>query len=422
MAILPQKPQELGRIRSGDQVQWEKNGKKGTRPHKLECFRLTSQIKPRLDYAAQLPAYGGEVSAWKDAPGGEQWQLYTAQPSIPVMVPPFNALSQNNEMWQGNECTRRCNGCTIVAGRDPELVGKGCLCQSMGIDERLEKAKLSKPEACSTITRLSLVLPDLPGVGIWLYSTKSYYAGMELQGNADMLQTASQEGMFISAMLSIEERRVVRGGKTKIFPVVTLQAEVTMRQLLTRELPEDKHIRIAAPAAQLAAAPHEDVESNDHRLSPEVSKDITPYDTGHTATAEKATEHITDIHGDRDAADTARTAGTRVVPGMERPPRKNVDNFRTKLVNHVLVQAGEAGISVASLWQEMGGKYPANFELNKMTSVMFEAAYELAQDAAEVLKAEKASRDAFEASEVAESVSDGTVEHHEAGESAGGER
>lgn len=374
MAILPQKPQELGRIRSGDQVQWKKEGKTGTRPHKLECFRLTSQIKPRLDYAAKLPEYGGEVSAWKDAPGGSQWQLYTSQSSIPVMVPPFNALSQNNEIWQGGECARRCDGCTIIAAKDPELVGKGCLCQGMGIDERLEKAKLSKAEACNTITRLSLMLPDLPGVGIWLYSTKSYYAGMELQGNAEMLQQASQEGVFISAMLSIEERRVVRQGKTKGFPVVTLQAEVTMRQLLTRELPEDKHIRIGAPVSQLSAAPEDEAAplNGEHAFSPETGvfpeqsvppEHYVPPSRPSDAAALTAPEP-------EDVPDTVQTEAADRPVEQEKQTREE-QQFLIKAMKLVRQGAAAAGIGIAPFRAEIAKRSGPGWDIDRLTAVLF---------------------------------------------------
>ena len=366
MAILPQKPQELGRIRSGDQVQWTKGDKTGTRPHKLECFRLTSQIKPRLDYAAKLPEYGGEVSAWGDAPGGSQWQLYTAQSSIPVMVPPFNALSQNNEIWQGGECARRCDGCTIIAAKDLELVGKGCLCQGMGIDKRLEKAKLSKAEACNTITRLSLMLPDLPGVGIWLYSTKSYYAGMELQGNAEMLQQASQEGVFISAMLSIEERRVVRQGKTKVFPVVTLQAEVTMRQLLTRELPEDKHIRIGAPAPQLSAAPEDEAAAlnGEHAFPPTTGvfaeEPVPPehYVPPPTPRKEGLGEATVRLYEDRDQGAPEAEGGGETLDEKQTPQQRKLLTAAMKMARYA---AQEAGVSLPALLVAVDAIAPEGF-------------------------------------------------------------
>jgi len=398
MTILPAKPQELGRIRSGDQVEWRKDGKQGTRPHKLECFRLTSQNKPRLDYAAKLSEYGGEVSAWAEAPGGSQWQLYTAQSSIPVMVPPFNALSQSNEIWQGGECARRCDGCVVTHSVEPTLIGKECLCQNMGIDERLEKAKLSKAEACSTITRLSLRLPDLPGIGIWLYSTKSYYAGMELQGNAEMLQQASAEGVFISAALSIEERRVRRGGQTKVFPVVTLQAEVTMRQLLTRELPADKHIRIETQALQLPEVPGNDVvpvEKNGRPIPPEVDEvhgERTSAPQHFTPPAQpsvpplhedipavKFAPGIPDMGTPKLAEDPGGLLAPKVEPGAE-SAWKPLDEKQTPLQRKLLSAAmkltreaaHEAGVSVPTLSTAVDAMAPEGFSRDYLTSKTYE--------------------------------------------------
>ncbi len=234
--ILPSRLQELGRIRVGDQVPLA--NKKGTRPRRLEAFRLTSTNKPRLEYAATL--WGGEVRKWDEAPVEKSWELYLDKDTLPVVVPPFHAISQVNEIWQGSECRLRCNGEQITTcPKDEDRIGQPCYCARFSLKERLEKAKTG--EACHTITRLNLLLPDVPGVGVWRFDTGSFYAGMELQGNTELLEQASAEGCYIECLLQIEERRVVRtvAGKpqTQVFSVVTLQPEVTMRQLLSRQIP-----------------------------------------------------------------------------------------------------------------------------------------------------------------------------------------
>ena len=244
--ILERKLQELGRIRIGDQV--EIGGQRGKkRPHRLDTFRLTSVNKPRLEYAARL--WGGVVSPWEDAPTERMWQLYTEQNALPVSVPPFNAISQYNEIWQGNECRIRCDGdCILHSSLHPENVGTPCQCQAIPLHERLERAKDGR--ACQTITRVSLILPDLPGFGVWRLDTHSFYAGMELQGCVDMMQSLSMEGIYIECTMQVEQRKVVRrvDGKTqtRIFPVVILQPNVSMRQLVTKDIPSSALIGGAA--------------------------------------------------------------------------------------------------------------------------------------------------------------------------------
>jgi Recombination directionality factor-like len=272
--ILPSRLQELGRIRLGDQVPLP--NKTGTRPRRLDAFRLTSTNKPRLEAAATL--WGGTVRKWEDATSEKSWELYTDKDTLPVVVPPFHALSQANEIWQGSECRLRCDGETILTCvKDERRVGQPCACAKFSLKERLEKAK--KGEACQTMTRLSLILPDLPGVGVWRLDTGSYYAGMELQGNTALLEQASAEGCYIECALQLEERRVVRqvGGKsqTQVFSVVTLQPQVSMRQLLTRAIPV--HALVTGPQEPLAIrGPHLVEELYGDRQSVRVGREPVP--------------------------------------------------------------------------------------------------------------------------------------------------
>jgi hypothetical protein len=115
---LPARFQELGKIRLGDQVSLSNN--KGMRPRRLSAFRLTSTNKPRLEVAARL--WGGDVIKWDDAPVEKSWQLYLETDQLPVVVPPFHALSQYHEIWAAGECRLRCDGQTILScAREPGM-------------------------------------------------------------------------------------------------------------------------------------------------------------------------------------------------------------------------------------------------------------------------------------------------------------
>jgi len=232
VSIFEPKLQELGRIRIGDKV---KTSKGGTRPVRLETFRLTSENKPRLHFAQTL--YGGEITEWEDAPVGRQWQLITETNFLPVSVPPNQTISQAWEQWSASGCKVRCNGEFIFHAEDESLKGMECQCP---VDPAERRALASKGTACNPVTRLSVLLYDVPGIGVWRLDTGGYYAGSELMAIVPFLQAASAEGRFLNCELRLETRQVKRGGQTMVYPVVTLQpVNITLMQLLSRQIPDE---------------------------------------------------------------------------------------------------------------------------------------------------------------------------------------
>ena len=214
----------LGRIRAGD-----RSGKSKA-PKRLERFRLTSDNKPRLEYAKSL-GWGNEVVEWPDAPEGRQWQLYCSVDSLTVVVPQAAAFSQYDEIWSGAECIYRCDGTRVVKIQphkdypsfgEPDGICEGMACVCEEFEGRVP-----------TVTRISLFLPELPGIGVWRLDTRGFYAGGELQGITQMLEEASRRGMYIEADLAISQRKRRSAGQSRIFPVPTLQPkEMTMGQIL----------------------------------------------------------------------------------------------------------------------------------------------------------------------------------------------
>lgn len=203
---LQRRLREAGRIRIGEQVPTS-NGK--TRPSKLETFRFTSRDRKVIDAAAE--AYGGTVAAWS-SPDGDQWQVKSAAVEILCVVPPGQmAFSQWYELWSAGGCKRRCDG-------QSELIsGKACLCDAEARD-------------CSIHTRLSLLLTDLPGLGVWRLDTQGYYAAVELGGVVDLAAAFTERGQMLPARLRLEQRSVKRtvDGKTETrrFAVPTLDLDV----------------------------------------------------------------------------------------------------------------------------------------------------------------------------------------------------
>ena len=160
---------EIGRLRLGEKVS---TGRGGSRPKRLETWRITSPNKDLIVAAAGL--WGGTVEAWE-----EQYQVITEATSIPVMLPPFGGsvrpYSLYYELWSGGGCTRRCDGHLET------ISGEACVCD---------------PDAreCKPTLRVPFFLPDLPGLGTFRLETGGYNAAAELPGMLDLLSTWAQPG------------------------------------------------------------------------------------------------------------------------------------------------------------------------------------------------------------------------------------
>lgn len=226
---------EIGRIRIGQQVATG-NGKR--RPTKLTTFRLTSPDRNRIAQAAVL--YGGTPTEW-EAPAGKQWEVVTEADALNVICPPSDmAFSQHYELWSGGGCQRRCDG------------------RNESISEGLCQCDPDKRE-CTIHTRLSVMLRDLPGLGVWRIDTSGYYAAVELQGAVEVVQLAAGRGQMLPARLRLEQRMIKRAGQgVKRFAVPVLDIEVSPAQLLGGGAPmamlEQQHggqPAIAGPAGQI---------------------------------------------------------------------------------------------------------------------------------------------------------------------------
>jgi hypothetical protein len=185
---LQQRIRELGRIRIGE-TKPTKNG--GTRPAKIDRFRLTSPSRELLEQVAQL--YGGQVRDWQPQGGGPaQFEVYTTVNRFPILVPP-QPISQWYEQWSGGGCKRRCDGTTET------ITDKPCLCAAAGLEGR--------DRVCKPTTRLNVVLRDVPGLGVWRLESHGYYAAIELPQAALFL---AQAGGYIEGFLELQARRSKR--------------------------------------------------------------------------------------------------------------------------------------------------------------------------------------------------------------------
>lgn len=224
--------QQIGRIRIGEQVQ-AANGR--MRPSKLETFRFTTGSRATAEAIAAL--YGGEIRDWLRG----QFEVITEKSEIGVTVPPRDqVVSQWYELWSKGGCQRRCDSQTMSDG-------KPCLCPHSGdpddevkvtaaAAERARMASLNPPQACKLVTRISVMLPDLPGLGVFRLDTGSFYAATEIGDTARLLQMARDQGVFLPAVLRIEQRQRVANGTTKNYPVPVLEVLATFRDIATGAL------------------------------------------------------------------------------------------------------------------------------------------------------------------------------------------
>lgn len=216
---LQRQAAELGRLRTG----FYDSG----RPQRSETWILTSHEREYAQAAADL--WGGSVHEWKPLNGSiKQWRVITNAVSLDAILPSGDPLNQYNEMWSGGGCQRRCDGITEKLSRKP------CICLAQhGEDWYL----LPKGKVCSATTRLNVLLPDMPDLGVWRAETKSFYAADGMAGQVDtVLQGTGGQGI-VPVRLTIQQRQVVRNGKTKHFPVVMVIPRLTqLRQALAGPL------------------------------------------------------------------------------------------------------------------------------------------------------------------------------------------
>lgn len=197
----------------------------------------------------------------------------TRESAIGVTVPPRDeVVSQWYEMWNKGGAIRRCDSrteqisggpCQCPHAADPDDAGE----VEDAARKRAALAKLNPPRACKLVTRINVMIPDLPGLGVFRLDTGSYYAAVEIGDAAALMQTAREKGVFLPAILRIDQRQRKAGGETKTYPVVVLEVLTTFRDLATGSIeqagiaaqlppaPSGARAAIAAPAVAAPAAP-----------------------------------------------------------------------------------------------------------------------------------------------------------------------
>lgn len=314
---LQRRGYQTGRLRMGEKVVMA-NGK--VRPGRLTTWRFTTQSRVAADAVAAL--FGGEVRKWQS-----EWEVITNESCIGVTVPPRDqVVSQNYEMWNRGGAVRRCDS------QFDSISGGPCLCPHAAdpddedevarkAEERAMLAARNPPEACKLVTRISVMIPDLPGLGVWRLDTGSYYAGVEIGDSAHLMEIAREQGIFLPAQLRIELRTRVSRGETKKYPVPVLEILATFRQIASGELDA------GGIAMQLPPAPGRPQEAitagrevmphgSDEKMGSERPLETAPR-PGHGALGEPATQARLTRHDE--PAKAGHTGNYGETAGMGRP-------------------------------------------------------------------------------------------------------
>lgn len=209
---------ERGRIRIGYSTPSAK--KPGVKvPHRLDTFRFTAPDEQTVREIAAL--YGGTPEPWPDG-GRERFQVVTSADSLNVILPAGMAMSQAYEQYAKGFPVVRCDGEQCWTPGDAKLDVQPCLCDPDRRD-------------CALVTMVSVILPDLGGIGVFRLVTKSFYAAAELGASVDLIESAMAVGMRVPARLFLTHREVRRliNGKPEVrkFPVPALDLFMSVAAL-----------------------------------------------------------------------------------------------------------------------------------------------------------------------------------------------
>lgn len=239
---LTQRPVELGRIRIGV--------KSGKAMKSLDTFRFTSSDSTALEQVAAH--YGGTVQPWSDDKAAEgQYEVITDAPEIRIALPadPLGGTPRY-ELYGGGGRERWCDGekCEVwEKGPDgPEPTEVPCKCVAAG------------EMACKPTVHLSVILPDVRGIGVWRLTTHSWNAAQEMPAMVAMIDSLQTEGIQ-RAVLRIERKRSVQAGQTRKFPVPTLGLDASIEQLMAGEAAVGRLSAAAVPEIEAGPMPPDPV-------------------------------------------------------------------------------------------------------------------------------------------------------------------
>lgn len=213
---------EIGIIRTGDP---KPNEKQPGRPR--TTFRFTSRNKFMLSMVQKV--YGGAIIPMEGRPG--EWDLSTPQGVIKALISTvpvgtegdLESISSFYERWAGNTCTHRCDGETCQVWRPAENPGK--------YDPKSVRVPVPcecNPEkrACAMTTRLSVILTEIPSIGLWRINTGSKTFESECRALIETLERMGIVGLVpVTLQLEMRERRTGPNEPTSKYPVIRIELD-----------------------------------------------------------------------------------------------------------------------------------------------------------------------------------------------------
>ena len=199
-----------GRIRTGVNT--------GKFPKALDTFRFTSPDEDAINRLAQI--YGAKEGPrpWnnKKANPPEQFEIISDTKVIAMVMVPAS-VEINYELWGSGFRRRSCDGEHVIVrslkgqgkARTVETLEGGCIC--------VGKDKLE----CNPVTRLNVILPDLPFRGLWMLQSSGWNIFKEMPGMAN-LAGQMKPGEMIKGRLSLQKRQSGGGSKKFVVPVIEL--------------------------------------------------------------------------------------------------------------------------------------------------------------------------------------------------------
>lgn len=240
----------MGRLRAG-----YNNPEKKSRDKRdsLDNWRFTSTHEDAIHEVAEV--YGGVPRPWKERPG--EWEVFSTSNMLNVQLP-ADPLFAAYELWGSGGCQRRCDGekC-VVPVQDPNgghLDEVDCWCDANGKEPGHDK------EACVVTIRLKVVLPEIPGIGVWMLTSSSIYAAMELPGICDLIDgMRMRSGLLIPCKLELqyreEKRSYERFKRQYHVPTIHVPGSINSLMQSVSERMATPSIAPVRPRSELAAPP-----------------------------------------------------------------------------------------------------------------------------------------------------------------------
>ena len=287
-------------------------------PTSRKTFRLTAKNKAILDTAALK--YGGEVTEWMHEGSKKGYQLGIEQSELKAMFSAkeldsgdYESCAQSFEMWNGQTNVRRCDGINCETwqptgekdrkGKDVHArVSCPCLCDRNAEDFRY---LVSKGKACKLVTRMRVLLTEIPALGLWRLNTGSDVFADEIMGFIEQLEMMGLRGQMVPVKLSIDfrEKRTGPGQDTEKFPVVSVSIDANPVNLATLVL-EARNQALSLPKG-FADVP---------TALPDRTTQELPQNAGNEQSRTVATTQPTQVSDDQAEKDKARAELAKMQP------------------------------------------------------------------------------------------------------------